>query len=391
MRHSRPHRFRRLKHLAIGMLLALVVAEFSLRLFGAAYLLVNRRGGESAARGYTILVLGESTTALSRWPELLGKHLQTRLPGRSWSVINEGIPGTTTSHIVLRLPGLLDRYRPDMVITMIGVNDRNANLVPVTSAWQNGTRMLEDMRLVKAVRLLGSLLNRKPGDSRLWGKPAAADAATMARYHAALEQLEGGKPAEAEALLRELTVEESPVTNAALLAIGRAYTAQGKHREAVAAYEQVGRREGWPDSDIVQTASAYRDMGWSDGEINERLRQLVPGISVRVDTAVPVEQHTAENYRTIHRILTDRGIPHAVMQYPTLPLTAVRGYFPPTTDILFIENVSNFAPVLAAGRYADVFTDTFGVTWGHTTAYGDELIASRAAETLVSYFTVETP
>lgn len=79
--------------------------------------------------GLRILAIGESTTAWggrSSYPAQLEEKLQSRLP-YSVQVFNEGIPGTNTSEIVDRLPNLLRKYQPQVVILMMGINDFWAN------------------------------------------------------------------------------------------------------------------------------------------------------------------------------------------------------------------------------------------------------------------------
>jgi acyl-CoA thioesterase I len=75
----------------------------------------------------TLLVVGDSLSAGygleagSSWVD----KLQARLDGnpRSWRVINASISGDTTSNGLARLPGLLARHRPDVVIVELGGND----------------------------------------------------------------------------------------------------------------------------------------------------------------------------------------------------------------------------------------------------------------------------
>ena len=74
-----------------------------------------------------ILILGDSLSAGlgvnydQAWPSLL----QTRINeiGSSYSVINAGVSGDTTSGGISRLPRLLKKYSPEILILELGGND----------------------------------------------------------------------------------------------------------------------------------------------------------------------------------------------------------------------------------------------------------------------------
>ena len=74
-----------------------------------------------------ILVLGDSLSAgygleLSQaWPSLLARRLEDK--GHRYRVQNASVTGETTQGAVARLPGLLQRHRPTVVIIELGGND----------------------------------------------------------------------------------------------------------------------------------------------------------------------------------------------------------------------------------------------------------------------------
>ena len=75
----------------------------------------------------TLLVLGDSLSAEyglprgSGWVTLLGQRLGQERPG--WQVVNASISGETTSGGRTRLPALLTRHQPRLVIIELGGND----------------------------------------------------------------------------------------------------------------------------------------------------------------------------------------------------------------------------------------------------------------------------
>ncbi|HEX7370228.1 MAG TPA: arylesterase [Rhodanobacteraceae bacterium] len=99
-----------------------------------------------AAPPRTILLLGDSLSAAHNieldksWPVLLEKRLgQMRPPYR---LVNASISGETTSSGLARLPGLLQRYKPSLVMIELGANDGLRGL-PLAEIRSNLAAMLE--------------------------------------------------------------------------------------------------------------------------------------------------------------------------------------------------------------------------------------------------------
>lgn len=111
----------------------------------------------SAAQPRTILLLGDSLSAAhdieldAGWPALLAKRLGAMQPPRR--LVNASISGETTASGRVRLPELLQRYRPDMVILELGANDGLRGL-PLAEIRANLAAMLEQCRASGASVLL---------------------------------------------------------------------------------------------------------------------------------------------------------------------------------------------------------------------------------------------
>lgn len=91
----------------------------------------------ACARGQptTVLVLGDSLSAAhnipagSGWVDLLGTRLSTRSGTRA-RVVNASMSGETTAGAATRLPGLLARETPSVVVIALGGNDALRGLTP---------------------------------------------------------------------------------------------------------------------------------------------------------------------------------------------------------------------------------------------------------------------
>ncbi|MFT5140824.1 MAG: acyl-CoA thioesterase-1 [Lysobacterales bacterium] len=104
-----------------------------------------------------ILVVGDSISAgfgmeLSQsWPRLLQKRLDDN--GQEYRVVNSSISGDTTQGGATRLPRLLTKYQPELVIIELGGNDGLRGIgVPVTK--QNLSDMIEKSQAAGAKIIL---------------------------------------------------------------------------------------------------------------------------------------------------------------------------------------------------------------------------------------------
>ena len=97
----------------------------------------------------TILVLGDSISAAygmdldQGWVALLQDSLNASHPG--WTVVNASISGETTGGGLERLPALLQRHAPEVVIIELGGND-GLRGYPIPTLRENLTKMTESAK-----------------------------------------------------------------------------------------------------------------------------------------------------------------------------------------------------------------------------------------------------
>jgi len=103
--------------------------------------------GSTAAQGAsTILVVGDSLSsgyglgAASSWVAILEDRLAQE--AYEYTVVNASIAGDTSSGGLNRLPGLLSRHQPDIVIIELGGND-GLRGQPLDLLRENLSRMIE--------------------------------------------------------------------------------------------------------------------------------------------------------------------------------------------------------------------------------------------------------
>lgn len=106
----------------------------------------------------TLLIMGDSLSAAygvqteQAWVALLKKRLDSR--GFSgWEVVNASISGETTDGGLRRLPDLLTRHKPEIVMIELGGNDGLRGFPPQVIR-QNLSRMIEQSQAIDADVLL---------------------------------------------------------------------------------------------------------------------------------------------------------------------------------------------------------------------------------------------
>lgn len=126
-------------------------------------LLVLLLTGQSAIAAGTVLVVGDSLSAAHNIAQHDGwvALLQDRLNARSMpapEVVNASISGETSSGAVARLPDLLARHRPAIVVIELGGNDGLRGLPPAELAANLDTMIRMSREAGAKVLLIGTEL-----------------------------------------------------------------------------------------------------------------------------------------------------------------------------------------------------------------------------------------
>jgi acyl-CoA thioesterase-1 len=123
----------------------------------ALLLLLSGAAANAYSASKTVLVVGDSLSAeygIARgagWVSLLEQRLKTKGPAAS--IVNASVSGETTSGGRTRLPALLSKHKPNVVIIELGANDGLRGL-PVAAAEANLRAMIDASRKAGAQVLL---------------------------------------------------------------------------------------------------------------------------------------------------------------------------------------------------------------------------------------------
>ncbi|MFA6216629.1 MAG: tetratricopeptide repeat protein [Candidatus Omnitrophota bacterium] len=151
-----------------GVFFFLFSLEIGLRLSGLVIVSVWEKRNEVSLRkhgAYRIMCLGESTTAgkAEAYPAMLEETLSRLVPGISFSVINCGIPSVNSSYILSHLKSSLDKYNPDMVIAMMGVNDGEDYVFSETKQTSAVKLFFRSFKVYRLMKLMMRHLTSKIG------------------------------------------------------------------------------------------------------------------------------------------------------------------------------------------------------------------------------------
>jgi len=167
--------------ITLGLFLSAILLEIGLRLGGFAFSYIQDSRNRTAFRqkaDICILCLGESTTA-SQYPGYLEEILNQKSPKIKFKVIDKGRGGTNSGVILSELEHNLDKYRPDIVITMIGINDLGGVLKYENKLDVKIKLFLRDFRIVKLINLARQHVSAKIIAHNIKGKKEASPAASQ--------------------------------------------------------------------------------------------------------------------------------------------------------------------------------------------------------------------
>jgi len=148
--------FQRIALVSFGLFLAVMILEIGLRIGGLAILSMQEyRNLQSIKQKgeFRIMCLGESTTQ-NQYPLYLEEILNQSNLGVKFSVIDKGIGSINTMVILGQLESNLDKYQPDMVVTMMGVNDGGGHIPYEAASASKIILTLRSFKTYKLARLL---------------------------------------------------------------------------------------------------------------------------------------------------------------------------------------------------------------------------------------------
>jgi len=417
-----------------GLLLTLIVIEAGLRLGGFIFSsLQERRNRISISKkdSYRIMCLGDSTTAVGgsySYPSQLEKVLNERNIGIKFSVINKGIVGSGSLAIVTQLQGNLNKYRPHMVIIMMGANDGSQHLpYREVVAFRTGP-FFRDFRTYKLAKLLWLHIVVKFEERGTYKPKANKELANLPRPEVLFKEplefnskddrayIELGqiyrnqaKYSQAEEAFKK-AIELNPGNDEAYLSLGRLYVQRNNRTQAEEAFKKAIELNPGDDIAYLSLGSLYleennrpqaEELFKKAIELNPENDKLYAGLAIayndidlyevaqayynkanelRLNYYNPVTRH---NYLTIKEILDKKGIKMVCVQYPVRSVKSLKKLFEEQAGVIFVDNERVFKEALSKASYKEYFIDMFGGDFGHCTHKGNRILAENVANVIL--------
>ena len=380
-----------------GILLALIILELGLRIGGFVISSYQRSSNEEDFDAdYRILCLGESTTAdlhgnKNSWPAQLEIILNNKSSETRFKVFNEGVGGTNTAFILSHLEDNLDKYKPGMVITMMGINDKELYIKYEETLRVKIVLLFEDLRIHKLSKLLLAAWNNKIKGSTIKNTGLANESKLInekVREYiklAAFYQGEG-KFKQAEEIL-DKAIELNPNNYETYIGLGRIYFDEGKFKQAEEMWSKSIEMN--PNNEEVYTrlTHIYHEQGVSNKEIEKFYKKN--GFSFKIIEDTTNDNIIKYHYQQLYKELNKRKIKYIAMQYPTLNINELKDMFEGDEDIILVSNKVNFKKALLEDDYWDYFSDSFAGDFGHCTLRGNRLISENLANVILEELDID--
>jgi tetratricopeptide (TPR) repeat protein len=422
----------------IAMLLAVLIIElgFASFIISASQRITNIPSGtfnDMDEKTYRILALGESTTVglgYNSWPMQLEYALNNRTKKIKFKVYNEAAGGVSTLYIIGKLEENIERYHPDMVITMMGINDWRYPCCIYDEKEDLFLSFLSMTKSYKIVKFIAeNILGNYETDKKAKRELVYSESDIEKYIEKGLLKKEDGIIVLAKEIPKNILVDEIMLD---LIYLELGYRAKEnknyllslvyfkKALEVNPSNDEAFLQAGWIYRDFYNDTGSAKDMFQRAAEANQNNAQAVYslidlsrdetgsilkkyyGITSKPSSGSDQEILTDVHYRELYGILQKNNIVYAAVQYPTLDIGPIEGFFSKDEQpgIIFIENKNNFRDALMRNNYEKYFFDEFASDenksmlfygrFGHATNEGNKLIAENAADAIIDYLNISS-
>ncbi|MFC1514804.1 tetratricopeptide repeat protein, partial [Candidatus Omnitrophota bacterium] len=351
--------------------------------------------------------------------------------------------------IAAQLERHLDTYKPNMVITMMGINDEMATVEPYRAVFpKEKPSWFETLRVYKLAHLLVASLSRRRNESSRLDESLTIDPEdyheiiSLGKRYAAQGQFDQARK------IFERSIEVAPDYHQGYFWLGRMHMLGGmsEYSEAVEMFQKAISLDPGNEQIYVELGWCYRDQGEED-KAEKVFADLIENIAEdnwvyfayqldkEEEENQKIEEHikryisehppnervygalgslyrewkkntlaeeyfkkayalrlecynpvVRRNYQNVKKMLVEKGIQLVCVQYPLRPLAPLRKMLDFSEDVLFVDNEAVFKNALQAEPYSFYFTDFFGGDFGHCTAEGNQLLAQSIADVILAYY-----
>lgn len=412
-------------------ILGFVLVELSLRTVGFLYTSYYDRKLNRAAN-LRILTLGESTTATAYapdqqpWPVLLKDLLVKK--GLDVEVMNAASPAVTSKYLLRVWPGRYERFKPQIVVSMMGINDPSLRR-PVSFWFRPEFRWIYELRTAKFLGVAMNMLkwNSTP-QTQHWESRPRADSLGFKRVRELTALFRKGDEASAAGMIDSFLKNKNSVDRArfySFLAIElqlasateiEKVTAERKANDLLKlALENSIEIDAMPGF-IVGSAKLGRpeNCAWLLQRQKEMNWLYISPVYLRIYRKCLPDSHplmaevirvagAAHNgvdaslqkrnfksiryYRAFYEEFQRQGVCWVLMTYPLRGTGGIPEFFEQikhsAVPVALVNNDEPFRQALRKFPANEIFLDFFAGDFGHTTKLGHSLIAENVVEEVV--------
>ncbi|PJC48263.1 MAG: hypothetical protein CO035_04425 [Candidatus Omnitrophica bacterium CG_4_9_14_0_2_um_filter_42_8] len=325
---------------------------------------------------FRIMCLGESTTRC-QYSSYLEEILNQRNIGIKFSVIDKGIDGTHTKEILSELKANLDKYQPDMAITMMGINDGGSHMPYETTSASKITLALRSFKIYKLARFLWLHAATKSKeivyqDFRYFNYNNDYKYIKLDRLYRSQD--------ESEQIL-EKAIELDPNNSLAYIALGWFYQCQRRLVDSEQVMKKAMKISPKNYNIFGRLSAIYSEIG--EDKLADIYAEKANNLRGKY-----YESTTVNNYRMLEQILYRKNVKLVCMQYPMRNIEPLKNIFKEKgeSDIIFVDNERIFKDVVRNEGCKTYFRDMFGGDFGHCTDKGNKLLAENIANTILKEY-----
>ncbi|MDO8602282.1 MAG: tetratricopeptide repeat protein, partial [Candidatus Omnitrophota bacterium] len=287
--------------------------------------------------------------------------------GIKFSVLDKGIVSTNTAIILSQLEANLDKYQPDMVVTMMGVNDSGAHMPYDAPSDSKLMLALRSLKVYKLTRLLWLHMTTILKEKGFYLQDIHKQKYSSMEAYKELQEEQSFKKA----------IEINPDNEAAYDGLGKLYRNRGKFTEAEESFKKAIEFNPDHASLCGDLAAIYYEM--SNNKLYEIYAKKADSFRDKYYNI-----NTANNYYKLKHILDKRNIKLVCAQYPICNIKPLKRVFEEEAGgIIFVDNEKIFKDAVRKTSYKEYFIDMFGGDFGHCTDKGNDLLARNIADAIL--------
>lgn len=381
---------RNLFSIFIGILFALFIIEIGLQITGLTIKIIRGYTHNDSTNNYeniknketlTIMCVGESTTE-KQYPLFLEEYLAKYIPNKKFNVIDSGYSGIKLDDLYYNVKINIDKYKPDIIVGMMGVNDTTEYVFKIISKKLKVIKLLNFIYYSYKNPNIRIKLEKKYNYKKI-------DITNNKLFDSIFKKNNISKYP-LLTLLSQPEKTETPYIYTMKNDFCRLITLKYYHN-----YLGTNITFDTLIEDILKTNNIKKELRYGlngilcmiKSDYAQGLKNLNIADSVRLNYDYT---EISKKYKKILDVIVKKNnIKYIAMQYPVRDIESLKkiieytGY---SNDVIFVSNKDNFRKALMSKNKNNIFEDLFAWDFGHCNESGNRLIADNLAKEISKIF-----